>query len=53
MPINPGLLLNLALQDLIVEVDGIVGNESSIVSAMEAADVIDARHAPAPLRVVR
>lgn len=50
LPINPGLLLNLACQDLITELDGIVGPQAPIVRAMES---VDAPSPASPLRVVR
>lgn len=38
MPINPGLLLNLHMQDIITPIEGVVGADSGIVKAMENAD---------------
>lgn len=52
LPINPGLLLNLAMQDFIVEVEGIIGSEAPIVAALDAVDQ-PATSPAASLRVVR
>lgn len=51
LPINPGLLLNLNLQDIILQIDGVVGTEAAIVAAMEAP--ITGSPEPHPLRVLR
>lgn len=52
MPIDPGLLLNLALQQVLIDLDGVVGATAPIVEAM-GADAAAPSPAPIALRVVR
>lgn len=51
LPVNPGLLLNLAMLDRITEIDGVIGAQSPIVDAMDSASTSAKSHLP--LRVVR
>ena len=52
MPIDPGLLLNLAMQDILIEIDGVVGSTAPIVDAMATADAAPSP-TPTALRVLR
>ena len=52
MPIDPGLLLNLALQQVLIDLDGVVGATAPIVEAMGAHEALPSP-SPIALRVVR
>lgn len=35
LPVNPGLLLNLHMQDIVAPIEGFIGTEATIVAALE------------------
>lgn len=53
MPIDPGLLLNLSMEERIAEVEGVVGQDADIVAAMEAADSTAFPFSALRMRVVK
>jgi hypothetical protein len=52
MPVNPGLLLNLLMQDQLVQIEGVIGDEALVLQAMEAVDRIQAPAEPS-LKMLR
>ncbi len=53
MPINNGLLLNLALQDKLVLIDGVIGPAALLLEAIRESDDSSTEAAPVELKVIR